>query len=75
MLIEKYTSTWIKSFENLKQEIENGLYPLVLVIQHVGSTSVPNLDSKPIIDIDISYANLEEFQNIQIRIRENRLFP
>ena len=29
-------------------------------IEHVGSTSVQNLDSKPIIDIDIIYDNLME---------------
>ncbi len=65
MLIEKYTSTWIKDFENLKREIENGLHGLDLTIEHVGSTSVPNLDSKPIIDIDIIYAVQLDFEKIK----------
>jgi GrpB-like predicted nucleotidyltransferase (UPF0157 family) len=55
MLIEHYTSNWIKDFADLKREIENGLHGLEYTIEHVGSTSVPNLDSKPIIDIDIIY--------------------
>ena len=53
MLIEKYTSNWIKNFADLKREIENGLNGLEYGIEHVGSTSIPNLNSKQIIDIDI----------------------
>ena len=33
-------------------------------IEHVGSTSVPHLDSKPIIDIDIIYPDPSDFQKI-----------
>jgi GrpB-like predicted nucleotidyltransferase (UPF0157 family) len=65
MLIEKYTSNWIKNFADLKREIGNGLNGLECSIEHVGSTSVPNLDSKPIIDIDIIYENESEFQKIK----------
>lgn len=65
MLIEKYTSNWIKHFESLKSEIEKGLHGLHFTIEHVGSTSVPNLDSKPIIDIDIIYAQRLDFEEIK----------
>ncbi len=65
MLIEKYTSDWNKDFADLKREIENGLNGLEYSIEHVGSTSVPNLDSKPIIDIDIIYENESEFERIK----------
>jgi GrpB-like predicted nucleotidyltransferase (UPF0157 family) len=36
-----------------------------LYIVHVGSTAVPNLDSKPIIDIDIIYFNPTDFEKIK----------
>lgn len=65
MLIEKYTSNWIKDFADLKREIENGLHGLDYTIEHVGSTAVPNLDSKPIIDIDIIYSKQSDFKKIQ----------
>ena len=65
MLIEKYTSNWTKNFADLKREIENGLNGLDYNIEHVGSTSVPNLDSKPIIDIDIIYYIESEFKRIK----------
>ena len=65
MLIEKYTSNWIKNFAVIKREIENSLHELDYSIEHVGSTSVPNLDSKPIIDIDIIYSKQEDFEKIK----------
>jgi len=65
MLIKKYTSNWTKNFKDLKREIRNGLNGLECSIEHVGSTSVPNLDSKPIIDIDIIYDNESEFEKIK----------
>jgi GrpB-like predicted nucleotidyltransferase (UPF0157 family) len=70
MLIEKYTSNWIKDFKKLKFEIEIGLQELVYTIEHVGSTSVPNLDSKPIIDIDIVYFKQPDFEKIKLGLEK-----
>jgi GrpB-like predicted nucleotidyltransferase (UPF0157 family) len=65
MLIEKYTSNWVKDFTDIKCEIENGLQGLEFSIEHIGSTSVPNLDSKPILDIDIIYYKKTGFEKIK----------
>ncbi len=65
MLIETYTSNWIKDFTDIKSEIEKGLPGLDYTIEHVGSTSVPNLDSKPLIDIDIIYSKQLDFEKIK----------
>lgn len=65
MLIEKYTPQWAKDFVGIIREIDNGLNGLEYSIEHVGSTSVPNLDAKPIIDIDIIYVNELEFERIK----------
>ena len=70
MLIKKYTPNWVRDFQNLKSEINDGLIGLEYMIEHVGSTSVPNLDSKPIIDIDIIYVDELEFQKINSRLIE-----
>ena len=66
MLIKKYTSDWIKNFADLKREIDKGLSGIEHQIEHVGSTSVPELDSKNIIDIDIVYVNETEFERIKV---------
>jgi GrpB-like predicted nucleotidyltransferase (UPF0157 family) len=65
MLIQTYTSDWIKDFTNIKSEIENGLHGLDYTIEHIGSTAVPNLNSKPIIDIDIVYSKQLGFVKIK----------
>ena len=70
MLIEKYTPNWVKDFANLKREIENGLHGLEVKIEHVGSTSVPNLDSKPIIDMDIVYSYQADFEEIKLGLEK-----
>jgi GrpB-like predicted nucleotidyltransferase (UPF0157 family) len=69
MLIQKYTSNWTKDFADLKREIENGLNGLECRIEHVGSTSVPNLASKPIIDIDIIYSNQTDLKKIKLELK------
>ncbi|MDI9312607.1 MAG: GrpB family protein, partial [Limnohabitans sp.] len=68
MLIEKYTPNWINDFAAIKCEIANGLQELDCTIEHVGSTAVPNLDSKPIIDIDIVYSKKIYFEKIKSKL-------
>jgi GrpB-like predicted nucleotidyltransferase (UPF0157 family) len=70
MILEKYSSNWAKDFEHVKHEIEIALEGLTYRIEHVGSTSVPNLDSKPIIDIDIIYTDLADFMKIKYRLQK-----
>jgi GrpB-like predicted nucleotidyltransferase (UPF0157 family) len=65
MIIEKYSPNWVKDFIALKREIENGIHGFAYSIEHVGSTAVPNLDSKPIIDIDIIYFHPNDFEKIK----------
>ena len=48
-----YDPRWQQDFEAIRSELALGLGPLALRIEHVGSTSVPGLAAKPIIDIDV----------------------
>ncbi len=65
MLIEKYSPNWPHFFNDIKREIENALYGIEYNIEHIGSTSVPYLDAKPIIDIDIIYSTQADFLRIK----------
>ena len=60
MLLEKYTSNWVENFKDIKLELEKALVGIECLIEHIGSTSVPNLDSKPIIDLDITIMAIRE---------------
>lgn len=48
-----YDPAWPTRFEDLRKRVAAALGPLVVRIEHIGSTSVPNLCAKPIIDLDV----------------------
>lgn len=49
----EYDPRWPQQFEELRARIVDCLGPLAGTIEHVGSTAVPGLAAKPIIDIDV----------------------
>ncbi len=53
IIIEDYDPHWPERFELLRARIASTLGPLARAIEHVGSTSVPGLAAKPIVDIDV----------------------
>jgi GrpB-like predicted nucleotidyltransferase (UPF0157 family) len=70
MLLAKYTSDWITQFQSIKDKIENVLGRNTYAIEHVGSTSVPLLDAKPIIDIDMIYHTPDDFEKIKFGLQK-----
>ena len=68
MLLKKYSTKWINDFSLIKGEIEKALSGLTFSIEHVGSTAVPNLDAKPVIDIDFIYTEQPDFERIKSRL-------
>ena len=70
MVLEKYSSNWIKNFTDMKRELEIVCNGIEFSIEHVGSTAVPYLDSKPIIDIDIIYHYPSDFEKIKVRLEK-----
>jgi GrpB-like predicted nucleotidyltransferase (UPF0157 family) len=57
--ITPYDVTWPEQFVQLAQLLRNALGPVALRIDYIGSTSVPGLAAKPVIDIQISVADFE----------------
>jgi len=51
--IEPYNPDWKSRFDQLKQVLTALLTGIPMDIQHVGSTAIPGLPAKPILDIDI----------------------
>jgi GrpB-like predicted nucleotidyltransferase (UPF0157 family) len=49
----EYDPQWPARFEALRDRIATALGPLVLAIEYVGSTSVPGMCAKPIVDLDV----------------------
>ena len=61
IVVMPYDERWAQDFEAIASEIRDSLGELVLAIEHVGSTSVPGLCAKPIIDIDIVIRDYASF--------------
>jgi GrpB-like predicted nucleotidyltransferase (UPF0157 family) len=54
IVIEDYDPAWADRFAAASALLSQALGDLIVDIEHVGSTSVPGLPAKPIIDIDLS---------------------
>ncbi len=65
MLIEEYTPNWNKKFLNIKYVLVETLDSKSVKIEHIGSTSVPGLIAKPIIDIDLVYDSNGDFTSLE----------
>jgi GrpB-like predicted nucleotidyltransferase (UPF0157 family) len=57
--IVPYDPAWPEQFAELGRELRAGLGDIALRIDHVGSTAVPGLAAKPIIDVQVSVAAFE----------------
>ncbi len=57
--VQQYDPNWVKTFEHIKGQVWPKIKDIALSIEHVGSTSIPNLFAKPVIDIDVIVANKE----------------
>lgn len=63
-LIEPYNPQWKTGFENLRLVLSEHLQAFTTDIQHVGSTAVPGMPAKPILDIDIIIPDTGELNGI-----------
>jgi GrpB-like predicted nucleotidyltransferase (UPF0157 family)/ADP-ribose pyrophosphatase YjhB (NUDIX family) len=57
----EHNPTWLTEFQALHDVLSTELFPLVKAIHHVGSTSIPGLLAKPILDVDVEIADYTNF--------------
>jgi GrpB-like predicted nucleotidyltransferase (UPF0157 family) len=60
IILVEYDPNWPKQFEAEAAEIRRVFGSVALRVEHVGSTAVPGLAAKPVIDIQVSVASLED---------------
>ncbi len=63
--LEKWSPQWQEDFKAEEQNLLNIFGSLATNIQHIGSTSVKDLDAKPIIDIAVGLESLSEFEKVR----------
>ena len=56
----QYSLTWKRLYEEEKKLLVNTIGKYILDIQHIGSTAIPGMIAKPIIDIGVAVKDFEE---------------
>ncbi len=69
MILVPYNSEWAVEFTAIRNVYMSSLGKLILRIEHVGSTAVPDLLAKPILDIDIVMPGYDVFPDIVTCLR------
>ena len=59
IVIEPYGETWPATFQEHRRRIEDALGSVACRVDHIGSTAVPGLAAKPIVDIQVSVPEVE----------------
>jgi GrpB-like predicted nucleotidyltransferase (UPF0157 family) len=55
--VVRYDESWPADFERMAERVRSALGDRVLALEHIGSTSVPGLAAKPVIDADLVVAD------------------
>jgi len=58
LVVAAYDPAWPRTYQRWRQRVAAALGRTAIRIEHVGSTSVPGLAAKPIVDIQVSVADL-----------------
>jgi GrpB-like predicted nucleotidyltransferase (UPF0157 family) len=62
-----YSDAWPAEFEALRDDLAGALGDLAVRIDHIGSTSVPGMSAKDVIDIQITVASLDDVDDVAER--------
>jgi GrpB-like predicted nucleotidyltransferase (UPF0157 family) len=55
-VVVDYDPAWPAMFDAVRSRVWPAVAPIALAVEHVGSTAVPGLAAKPIIDVDVVVA-------------------
>ena len=68
-ILHDYQDYWSQAFAELRSALERALSDLALRIHHIGSTSIPGMPAKPILDIDIEIPRGTPIERVSERLR------
>jgi len=67
VIVEQYNPEWTVWFERLSSFLESHIGRCILRIEHVGSTAIPGMVAKPIIDTNI-VIHMSEFEETKSKL-------
>lgn len=65
VIVLPYDEAWPEQFREWGQRLRRALGPAAARIDHIGSTAVPGLAAKPIVDIQISVASFDPWEPVR----------
>ncbi len=68
--IVDYDPAWAIDFARLRLHLLATVEDIALAVEHVGSTAVPCLAAKPILDVDVVVASVSQVQAVIARLAE-----
>lgn len=68
VVVLEYNPQWPAFFEQIRAILWPAIQDIATAVEHVGSTSVPGLAAKPIIDIDVVIPPHQSIQHIVTRL-------
>jgi GrpB-like predicted nucleotidyltransferase (UPF0157 family) len=69
VLVVPYDSQWPAAFDRAAREVQAALRDSLLVIHHIGSTSIPGIRAKPVIDLLAITSDLSQVDALAERMR------
>ena len=70
IIVEPYNLVWPEEYEKIRTYLWPHISDIALEVVHVGSTSVPGLAAKPIVDFNIVIESYNDFPQIVTRLQE-----
>jgi GrpB-like predicted nucleotidyltransferase (UPF0157 family) len=68
--LRPYDDAWVSCFQAERATLMDNSGGLITVVEHVGSTSIPGLDAKPVIDLQAALPNLHTARRLIPRLVE-----
>ena len=68
--VTDHNPQWEQNFEAIAAEIRAALGELALAVHHVGSTAVPGMAAKPIIDLDVEIIDYTVFPAVVEKLEQ-----
>jgi GrpB-like predicted nucleotidyltransferase (UPF0157 family) len=70
LVVSDYDVEWPVLFRQIAEPVQRALGEIAVAVEHVGSTSVPGLAAKPVIDVDVVVRSSEDVPAVIERLRE-----
>lgn len=68
--IEQYDPAWAGKFKLVKKNLQDIFGSRALVIEHIGSTSIPGMDAKPVVDVLVVVERAESFSDEKMEMQK-----